>query len=204
MKRLLVLLTLLALPAFAEKTIVYLITDAVATGPGALRVSSGTDATGSTYSFQCSRLDGSGVVAIEETINGGQWAVVGTLKHAGDIVVWPACGNCSFRANVTVCNSCVVTVVGTASGAPVLTVLTPTAVPSATVTPTPTLTPTLTYTPTKIVTATPTTIPTIGSATAVPTPTPIFGTPLPTRTPTITPTNTPTPTRTATRTYTPT
>jgi hypothetical protein len=123
-------LALLAAFARADKTVVKLITDQTTIGPGALIVSSGIDATDSRYLFQCSRLDGEGSVNIEETLNGAAWTRVGTLRTKGEIVVAPACGNCAFRANVTVCRACIITVVGTMSGAPVLTVVTPTATPT--------------------------------------------------------------------------
>lgn len=188
----------------AEKTVVALITDRVTTGTsGGIVVSSGTDATGSAYSFQCTRLDGTAIVNIEETLNGGAWTVVGNMRAVGDLVVVPACGNCSFRANVTTCSSCIVTVVGTMSGAPVLTALTPTATPTVTLTPTSTVTPTGTSTPTRTPTITLTSTPTkTTTPTVTPTLVPTLGpfTPTPTRTPT----NTPTPTRTPTSTATPT
>lgn len=219
-KTLLVLSLLLACPALrGEKTVVALVTDKTTTGAGTLIVSSGTDAAGSEYVFQLSRLDGNASVAIEESINGGAWFQVGYMNTLGQLVRVSASGNGAFRANVITCSSnpsnalsvymgtCVVTVVGTASGAPVLTILTPTATAAATNTPTRTATPSPTNTPTPIVTPTFTTVPTIAARTAVPTPTPFLGsTPLPTRTFTVTPTATPTftPTATPTRTATPT
>jgi hypothetical protein len=215
--------------ARADKTVVALITDKITTGPGTTIVSSGTDAAGSLYSFQMTRCDGFCTVAIEQTINGAQWTAVGTFRSTGETLTGPACGNCAFRANVNACipdpanaasvyvGSCITTVVGTASGAPVLTVLTPTATAAATATPTktptptntvtrtptltptpiPTLTPTPTVTLTKTATPTPTVTPTntiTGTRTATPTPTfTVTGTrtatPTPTRTPTVTPTN---------------
>lgn len=212
-----------ATTALAEKTVVALITDKTTTGPGTLIVSSGTDASGSNYSFQLTRADGFCVVTIEESLNGGAWTTVGAMQKLGDTLTGPTCGNCAFRANVVSCtvdtanansayiNSCIATVVGTISGAPVLTVLTPTATPTLTNTPTKTHTPTstatptrtptgtiaatLTYTPTR--TNTPTFVPTLAftsTATFTPTRTP-------TNTPTATPT--PTPTRTPTNTTTP-
>lgn len=207
---LLVALLLVAGVARAEKTVVKLTTDQTTTGPGQFIVSSGTDAAGSNYSFQLARMDGEGAVDIEETLNGGAWMRVGTLRTAGDIVVGPACGNCAFRSNVTICFSCVATVVGTASGAPVLTVLTPTATSAATATPTPTLTPTptatQTFTPTRTFTSTPTpTVTLTYTATTIFTATPTGTiTPTPTRTFTSTATPTRTPTATATPTATPT
>ncbi len=211
MKKFLLILALLALPVRAEKTVVALVTDKTTTGAGALIVSSGTDATGSEYVFQLSRLDGIATVAIEASVHGGAWYAVGTMTKLGEIVRVPASGNGAFRANVRKCavdggnatsvymGSCVVSVVGTASGAPVLTVLTPTATAAATSTPTRTATPT--FTATTIPTATPTRIPTqVPFPTPPPTPTPLpgMGTPVPTRT------QTPTPTPTATATVTPT
>lgn len=208
---LLLVLALAVLPLRAEKTVVTLITDKTTTGAGALIVSSGTDATGSEYVFQISRLNGIAIVGIEASLNGGAWYSVGSMTKLGQFVRVPASGNTAFRANVYRCDidpgdaqsvymqSCVVTVVGTASGAPVLTALTPTATAAATATPTktPTPTPTATWT----FTATPTRIPTqvpFATPPATPTPLPGMGTPPPTRTQT--PTNTPTPTATATRT----
>lgn len=190
----------LAVPLRAEKTVVALLTDAHATGAGTTIVSSGTDAAGSTYTFQLNRADGITAVTIEESVNGGTWTTVGTLRSLGDALTGGACGACAFRANVQVCGvdptnavsvymgTCVVTVVGTASGAPVLTVLTPTATPSATTTPTKTSTPTGTATPTATAT---------GSLPPTATSTPTF-TSTATRVPTITPTNTPTATSTRT------
>ena len=125
-------LVLLAALARADKTVKELITDQTTTGPGALIVSSGTDAAGSAYFFQLSRMDGSGSVFVEETLDGAAWVRVGTLRKAGDIVTVPSCGNCAFRANVTTCLSCVATVVGTISGTPTLTALTPTVTPTVT------------------------------------------------------------------------
>lgn len=212
----LLLVLLGAMPLRAEKTVVALITDKTTTGAGALIVSSGTDAAGSEYVFQVSRLDGYATVAIESSVNGGAWVTVALLSSPGEIARIPASGNGAFRANVKECSidmtnaqsaytrSCIVSVVGTASGAPVLTVLTPTATPTLTTTPTKTPTPTPTTYATIVPTATRTPVATIVFPTPPPTPTPIFAVPNPTRTPTNTPTRTPTPTATATRTYTPT
>lgn len=210
---LLLALFLLASSLRAEKTVVALITDKTTVGAGALIVSSGTDATGSEYVFQLSRLDGTANVAIETTVDGRSWYSVGSMTVAGQIVRVPASGNGAFRANVKACGvdpanalsvymgTCVVSVSGTASGAPVLTVLTPTAVPTATNTPTRTPTFTFTPSPTRTPTATPiATLPPLATPPATPTPMPGSGTPPPTRT--YTPTVTPT--RTATRTPTPT
>lgn len=219
MKKFLILCFLLAtLPLRAEKTVVALITDKTTVGAGTLIVSSGTDAAGSSYVFQISRLNGFASVAIEESVNGGAWFSVGTMTALGAIVTVPASGNGAFRANVKSCTvdtgdtisaytgSCVVSVVGTASGAPVLTVLTPTATAAATNTPTKTATPTPTATSTVRATLTPTPTGTpIVNPTPPPTPTPITGqTPAPTRTATPTVTPTVTPTRTPTITPTPT
>lgn len=212
MRKILLLLLLAAFPLRADKTVVALCTDKTTVGPGTLIVSSGTDVGGSLYVFQLSRMDGIGVVAIEESVNGGAWFTAGTMKYAGDTLTGPACGSCAFRANVKVCtpdpnnalsvymNTCTATVVGTLSGSPTLTVLTPTATVTPTNTPTKTSTPTMTPTPTIRATLTPTPTGTpIVNPTPPPTPTPIFGqTPVPTRT------YTPTPTATATATVTPT
>lgn len=208
----LVLVLLGAMPLRAEKTVVALITDKTTTGAGALIVSSGTDATGSEYVFQISRLNGIATVSVEATVNGGAWYPVGSMSRVGQIVRVPASGNGAFRVNVTSCGvdgndatsvymgTCVVSVVGTASGAPVLTILTPTATP--TVTATQTKTPTPTWTATTVPTATPTRLPTqvpFATPPATPTPLPGMGTPPPTRT--YTPTYTATPTATATPTH---
>lgn len=209
----LLLVLLGAMPLRAEKTVVALITDKVTVGAGALIVSSGTDATGSEYVFQLSRLDGYATVAIEQSIHGGAWFTVGRMESLGQIVRVPASGNGALRANVLACSadpsnvasaymrSCIVSVVGTASGAPVLTVLTPTATVTATPTPTktPTPTPTLYVTLTPTPTRTPVATIVFPTPAATPTPLPGMGTPPPTRTQT--PTSTPTPTATATPTH---
>lgn len=212
MKKILLLCLLLAFPAYGEKTVVALVTDKTTTGAGALIVSSGTDATGSEYVFQLSRLDGIATVAIEASVNGGYWYSVGSMNRPGQFVRAAASGNTAYRANVLSCGidpanslsvymgTCVVTVVGTASGAPVLTILTPTATAAATATPT--RTPTPTFTATYTFTPTPTRIPTqppFATPPATPTPLPGMGTPPPTRT--ATPTYTATPTATATPTH---
>ena len=161
------LVLLAALPARADKTVVALITDKTTTGPGALIVSSGTDVGGSLYVFQLSRMDGVGSVAIEQSVNGGAWFTVGRMSFLGDALTGSACGSCAFRANVISCspdpknvqsayaNSCIATVVGTLSGSPTLTVLTPTATSAPTNTPTKTNTPTATATATATATMTP-------------------------------------------------
>lgn len=130
------------LPSNADKTVVYLLNGVTATGRGALRVSS---AVGSVYVFQL--VAGTADVSIDVSVDGGSWKSVGVLKTVGDLVTVPACGPCSFSANVVNVYSTVPIVVASgASGAPVMTVLTPTATPTVTPTPTPTLTPTVTPT----------------------------------------------------------
>lgn len=206
MKKLLLVLLLLALPALADKTSTTLMNAQTTAGVGlSSAIMSVTPVEGGydRFSFQFHAAAIGVVVQIQQSNDAGStWSPVHRFGPdlLDEIWITPTCGACIFRPYKLDTTGAAASVYLTTSGA--------TVAYAPSYTPTPTATATLTRTSTATPTATRTFTPTLtftSTPTAVATPTPMgFGTPPPTRTPTPTPTLTRTPTRTSTPTATPT